>query len=181
MSKPYYIIQRKIILKHFTSDFCQIDDELLSLIISFVYRSLIIKSKRELSTRLIRVMNLDASTYYQIQNEIHGLLGFNLSAKENGSFKEYEINSIGAHIKNFFIQPKKNPSTEISYEDFALCEYNSSDTFYINKINGCMYDIIIGIDILLLLMKYIYSIKLSKISKKKIKKLKLDTIDIINI
>ena len=247
-NKPYHIIQRKIVLKYSFLKLLSINiaDEIISKIISYIYGSLIIKCNRESLSRSLRIYKLDSFTYEQIKEEIHGLLGFNLLNKQNGTYKLCDIHSIGSYINDFDIKiisqgrnfeskisaanrniesklsakgsqilnqncrlnpqdlnrtyqcidlqgrfrkstAKKAKSRAIkndcrtvshgeiiSYKDFCLCPPEScNDLFYIYKMNGCMYDVLIGCDILFLIMNILYNIKCVKISKKKRKKLKL--------
>ena len=149
-------------------------DKIISFIISYIYDSILIKCKRDCLTRSIRIYKIDLNTFYQIQKEINGLLGFNLLAKNNGNYNTYEINSIGTYIQNFDICENLYSLDVQSYKDFNLCKYKFNDTFYIKNMKGCLYEIIMGFDILLLLFKILYNIKCVRISKKKRKKLMLD-------
>jgi len=185
-NKPYHFTQRKIILKHYVLQNIRVDlaDEIISNIISYIYSSIIIKCRREISSRSFRLYNMDSFTYFQSQQEINKLIGFDLLSKINGEYKTYEINAIGSFFQFFDIcqNDAAIPDCPImSYKDFCLCEFAAHNIFYIKKMKDCMYDVILGFDILMLLIKLLYKIRYVKISKKKRERLKLNGVSIINI
>ena len=145
---------------------------LTELIISHLVDFLLIKHKGVAYSRSVRLCDIDSSMFYQIQKEIDGLMGFSLLAKCDCDYNLREIKSIGAYLSDFSIKHSNDrlAENEMIYEDFCLFDSIESDSnknsFIITKINGCLYDLVTGFDILLLILQSTYGLKFSKISKK---------------
>jgi len=203
--KPYFITQRKIIIAQYVDD-----SQIVDLVISYMINCLLVRHKGVRYSRSIKLDNLDSNIFYQIQNEINGMLGFSLVAKSDRNYKWHEIKALGSYLSldiqsdrifdksnsanesrssldqndNFMIYQDGN---EMSYSEFCLsdpidfADTSKENEFIITKINGNLYDVVTGLDILLVILKASYGLDYSRISKKRRDKLKLAGVKSINL
>lgn len=190
---PYFITQRKIILAKSSAGCAGLHcSDIIDIIISYLVDFLLIKHKSETYFRSLKLCDIDSSMFYQLQKEINGLMGFSLLAKCDGAYNLCEIKSIGSYLSDFSIKHTTSTDNELidnetTYDDFCLFDStdmpsnSNGNVFIITKINGCMYDLVTGFDIMLLIFRSMYGLKFAKISKKRRDKLKTNGVKNINI